>query len=39
MSEKQLECPGCGEMMPEDVLNETNHCDNCGTLAYLFYPI
>lgn len=37
MSEKRIKCPGCGEMMPETVLTEINHCDNCGTPAHLFY--
>jgi hypothetical protein len=37
MSEKVLECPGCGEQMPESLLNELNHCDNCQTPAHLFY--
>ncbi len=39
MEEQQIECPGCGVMMPVHVLNEINHCDNCqpGTSKINFF--
>lgn len=29
MFEKYIKCPCCSEMMPEVLLVELNHCDNC----------